>query len=244
MNLGSETLIWLFLIKQYSPSFIGGETFCLVYRVTVMGNGKELTWFIYSTHIHEHLLASADDQDSSALVELNHTCIYQVSPLSRDFIDYYSHLFIAIAIQSKYCQVHFTNGGTEAQKEQITKNGNGSEPRCDCKCPIHSPVWSFPTGSLNASAQVEKASLCAGLTMGSSVSGKCKAVCLPSFQVEKSRNPQGGNCSLKLSYLEIFLNSWEEFLSPPAFFWENSCVSMEVWVMSLRNNTHSYPTEI
>lgn len=69
-------------------------------------------------------------------------------------------------------------------------------------------------------------------------------MCLPAFQVEKSRNPQGGNCSLKLSYLEILLNSWEEFLSPPAFFWENSHVSMEVWVMSLRSNAHSYPTEI
>lgn len=81
MNLGSEALIWLFLIKCCSPSFIGGETFCLVYRVKVMGNGKELIWFIYSTDICEHLLASADDQDNSALVELNHTCIYRVSPL-------------------------------------------------------------------------------------------------------------------------------------------------------------------
>lgn len=182
-----------------------------------MENGKELIWFIYSTDICEHLLASFDDQDSSALMELNHTCIYKVSPLSRDFIAYYSHLFIAIAIWSKYCQVHFTNGGTEAQKEHITKNGNGSEPRHDCKCPIHAPVWSFPTGCLNAAAQVAKTSLCAGLTMGSSVSGKCKAVCLPAFQVEKSGNHQRGNCSLKLSYLEIFLNSWEEFLSPPCF---------------------------
>lgn len=92
----------------------------------------------------------------------------------------------------------------------------GQDPGVTTNAPSM-PVWSFPTGRLNAAAQVEKTSLCPGLTMGSSVSGKCKDICLPAFQVEKSGNPQGGNCSLKLSYLEIFLNSWEGFLSPPCF---------------------------
>lgn len=178
------------------------------------GKWKRISVVHLFHNICEHLLASADDQDSSSLMELNHTCIYKVSSLSRDFIAYYPHFFIAIAIWSKYCQIHFINGGTEAQKEHIAENGNGLE-----FAGVTANAPSMPLfGCLNAAAQVEKTSLCAGVNMGSRVSGKCKAVCLPAFQVEKPKNPQGGNCSLKLLYLEIFLNSWEEFLSPLCFF--------------------------
>lgn len=133
------------------------------------------------------------------------------------------------------------------RKSTSLRDGDGSEPWCDCKCPVHSPICSIPACCLNASAQAEKARSCAWLTLGSRVDELQSRV--PTFQTQMPGNPWEGNWSLKFSYLKICINSWEQFLCLLPCFLSVSFGRTQVWVWmpglwSLRNNRHSYPTEI
>lgn len=80
--------------------------------------------------------------------------------------------------------------------------------------------------------------------MGSSVSGKTQSsvlACLSGWEVQKS--PRRELFSKTLISGNIFKLLGRVLVSS-CLLLGDSCVSMEVWVMSLRNNTHSYPTEI
>lgn len=79
------------------------------------------------------------------------------------------------------------------QKGLLPRSQYGSEPKHDYKCPINSPSSSFLSLSGSQSARWTHSGIRCAWEMLSSV---------PAFQTAKVLDPSGGNCSLKISYLE------------------------------------------
>lgn len=151
-----------------------------------------------------------------------------MSLLCKEFIIYFSHLIIAIDIdwQVKYCQFHFSNGETEAQQKHIAKRWDQS-PNVTINVlsiPLFSPSLLVVWNPLHR--QRKPIHVC-----GSSwdpVWMNCKACAYPPDS--ETWNSLRRNWSLKLSYREIFRNSWEEFLYLLPCFLSVSFGRIHVWL--------------
>ena len=147
---------------------------------------------------------------------------------------YFSHLIVAIAIWSKHCQPHFPNEETEAQKKHITKRWGWI--RILMWLQIFHPLAYLLHPCLLSECLCtarESPSVClahAGIQGGWTAK---QSAYLSDSDAWKSLRRKLVSQVLISENIYKFLG--RVLMSSPllsfCIFWENSCLSMDVWVM-------------